>query len=65
MNSELLEGTRNAEVYLYREDDGYFLSVSGPGLTAEYPVSEEFAENFQGDWVDGETIKKREAAGDW
>lgn len=61
-DNELLAGTRNAYVHLYEDDEhGHILSIDG----TEYAVGDEFAERFQRDNVDGETIRKREEAGDW
>lgn len=61
-NIELIAGTRNAYVHLYREADGTLtLSIDGD----EYDVDEEFAERFERLNVDGDTIERREEADDW
>lgn len=61
-DSELIAGTRNAYVHLYREADGsYTLSIGGD----EFSVDEETAERFERLNVDGETIRRREETGDW
>lgn len=63
---ELLCGTRNARIHVYRDEYGnHHMAVSFPGTTAEYPISSALAGLMERDMVDGDTIRRRQDAGDW